>query len=263
MRHRRKSFTLVQTVFTPAHNHPSQTISDTISALENLQHGIARYRAEMEMAFRHAFSLYVGCTSCTLLRGGPFSYLEFISSGFGAPIIKSFQNRITECSANHKGGHPLPAPDVNDAIGWFQEQVQRIYFHPSVLHLEQILRLVQIVGSVSNAVCDAINKALEPELKLEHEERQALKKLCEEIRSLNSDIMIYNVLLNAVVSDMESNARSPVTRFIERYVMRTAINFICLPGQWSTIPQRGWKGNNEKPCNSARRYAATARGPKP
>jgi len=110
---------------------------------------------------------------------------------------------------------------------------------------------------------NAINKALEPELKLEHEERQALKKLCEEIRSLNSDIMIYNVLLNAVVSDMESNARSPVTRFIERYVMRTAINFICLPGQWSTIPQRGWKGNNEKPCNSARRYAATARGPKP
>ena len=67
------------------------------------------------------------------------------------------------------------------------------------------------------AVCEVIDKAIE----LEHEERHvlALKVLRKGVDNLQSDSLVYKILMNAMENDTDLSGRSPYTRFIQGYVM--------------------------------------------
>jgi len=78
-----------------------------------------------------------------------------------------------------------------------------------------VLSILQFVGTAASAVCEAVDKAIE----LEHEERQALGELRKGVENLNSDTLVYRVLLNAIESDTGLERRSLYARFIQRYVM--------------------------------------------
>ena len=80
-----------------------------------------------------------------------------------------------------------------------------------------ILVILKAVGTAALALCQVIDKATE----LEHEARHALKDLRKGIDSINSDTLVYKVLMNAMENDTDLSGHSPYTRFIQRYVMET------------------------------------------
>ena len=87
---------------------------------------------------------------------------------------------------------------------------------------EMILSILQLVGTASMAVCEAVDRSIE----LEHEGRHALKDLRKGVDSLKSDTLVYKVLLNAMENDTDLSGCSPYTRFIQRYVMGVALELI-------------------------------------
>ena len=79
-----------------------------------------------------------------------------------------------------------------------------------------MLALLQTVAAAATTVCDVIDKAPEPI----HEERQGLKDLRKALESLNSDIMVYKVLMNVIENDnADLNGRSPHMHLLQRCVM--------------------------------------------
>jgi len=69
-----------------------------------------------------------------------------------------------------------------------------------------MLALLQTIATATTTVRDVIDKAPEPI----HEERQALKDLRKALASLNSDIMVYKVLMNVMENDYtDPDGRSP------------------------------------------------------
>src|SRR5258706_12322572 len=85
-----------------------------------------------------------------------------------------------------------------------------------------ILTILQHIGAAATLVCNEVDKAVEREL--DYEERQALKELHKRVESLESDTMVYKVLLNAMKNDADLDERStyersPYSHFIQQYSM--------------------------------------------
>ena len=120
---------------------------------------------------------------------------------------------------------------------------QPLHPSPTASDPSTILAILQFVGVAATAVCQATDKAIG----LEPEERYALKELRKGVDSLNSDTLVYKVLLNSMENDTDLGNRSSYTCFIQRYVMGLRSSSFARRANTFTPSQTGRKGSNGTP----------------
>ena len=120
----RKSLAFIQAVF--KHSLSPPTINDAISAVEELQYEVTRYREEAESAFRHLWCFYDIQSRKFPGRGS----VESFASVSSIRTLASITTRILGGSAHAIEGDGGPVDKSNYSVQWLKEQAFRADIRP-------------------------------------------------------------------------------------------------------------------------------------